>query len=333
MTRFPSPLTTATLLLLLLSVAAMAADTGPLSVDTEGGNDVLAPLAAVPIEPEPANSSVVASRSLAAPTLVPCTDTKKPFKVEGQSGKKKCAGWKKVKGVCDKSDTVSSMCAKSCATNTDTGRIKVQGQNGQKKCKDWEKKGLCTSAMKKYGGAPLFTVCEKSCNHCPAAPTGPTLVPCTDTKKKKIKVEGQSGNKKCAWWKKKVKGVCDNLIKGKSDTVSSVCAKSCATNTVNGRIKVQGQNGQKKCKDWEKKGQCTSAMKKYGGAPLFTVCEKSCNHCGGPPTEAPTTTFAPSATFAPTETWPPSATFKPTETFKPSNTKNPAYNSAPPSDD
>merc|ERR1711865_33671 len=125
-----------------------AADTGPLSVDTEGGNDVLAPLAAVPIEPEPANSSVVASRRLAAPTLVPCT-------------------------------------------NTDTGRIKVQGQNGQKKCKDWEKKGLCTSAMKKYGGTPLFTVCEKSCNHCPAAPTGPTLVPCTDTKKK-----NQSGRSK-----------------------------------------------------------------------------------------------------------------------------------------
>merc|ERR1712028_114189 len=133
---------------------------------------------------------------------------------------------------------------------------------------------------------------------------------------KKIKVEDQSGNKKCALWKKKVKGVCDSFVKGKSDTVSSMCAKSCATNTITGRIKLEGKNGQKKCKDWVKKnqGQCASPMQD-GGAPLFTVCEKSCNHCGGPPTEAPTTTFPPSATFAPTET------FKPTEW-----TKNPAYN-------
>merc|ERR1711865_644326 len=202
---------------------------------------------------------------------------------------------------------------------------KVQVKGKKKTCDDWAELGKCDSTVKNESFT-VSSVCEQSCNACPAAPTGPTLVPCTDTNKK-IKVEDQSGNKKCASWKKKVKGVCDSLIKGKSDTVSSVCAK----NTITGRIKVQGQSGQgKKCKDWVKKekGLCTSPMKD-GGAPLFTVCEKSCNHCGGPPTEAPTTTFPPSATFAPTETFPPSATFKPTETFKPSNTKNPAYTQKP----
>merc|ERR1711865_450145 len=190
-------------------------------------------------------------------------------------------------------------------------KVKVKGK--KKTCDDWAELGKCDSTVKNESFT-VSSVCEQSCNACPAAPTGPTLVPCTDTNKK-IKVEDQSGNKKCAGWMKKGKGVCDSFVKGKSDTVSSECAKSCATNTVTGRIKVQGQSGQgKKCKDWEKKGQCTSPMKD-GGAPLFTVCEKSCNHCGGPPTEAPTTTFPPSATFTPTET------FKPTEW-----TRNPAYN-------
>merc|ERR1711865_181748 len=193
-------------------------------------------------------------------------------------------------------------------------RKKSQSERKKKTCDDWAELGKCKSTVKNESFT-VSSVCEQSCNACPAAPTGPTLVPCTDTNKK-IKVEDQSGNKKCASWKKKVKGVCDSFVKGKSDTVSSMCAKSCATNTVDGRIKVQGQSGQKKCKDWVKKekGLCTSPMKD-GGAPLFTVCEKSCNHCGGPPTEAPTTTFPPSATFAPTET------FKPTEWAK-----NPAYN-------
>merc|ERR1711865_1028632 len=165
---------------------------------------VLAPLAAVPIEPEPANSSVVASRSLA-----PCT--------HGAPGKK----------------------------------VKVKGK--KKTCDDWAELGKCKSTVKNESFT-VSSVCEQSCNACPAAPTGPTLVPCTDTNKK-IKVGDQSGNKKCASWKKKVKGVCDSFVKGKSDTVSSVCAKSCATNTVTGRIKLEGKNGQgKKCKDWVKKG-------------------------------------------------------------------------------
>merc|ERR1711865_885878 len=117
---------------------------------------VLAPLAAVPIEPEPANSSVVASRSLA-----------------------------------------------SC-TNSAPGK-KVQVKGKKKTCDAWAELGKCKSTVKNESFT-VSSVCEQSCNACPAAPTGPTLVPCTDTNKK-IKVEDQSGNKKCASWKKKVKGV------------------------------------------------------------------------------------------------------------------------------
>merc|ERR1712028_300963 len=129
--------TTATLLLLLLSVAAMAADTGPLSMGTEGGNDVLAPLAAVPIEPEPANSSVVASRSLA-----PCTNS--------APGKK----------------------------------VKVKGK--KKSCDDWAELGKCDSTVKNESFT-VSSVCEQSCNACPAAPTG-----CTNSAPgKKVKVKGK----------------------------------------------------------------------------------------------------------------------------------------------
>ena len=166
MTRFPSPLTTAMLLLLLSVAATTAAETGPFSVETEDGHDVLAPFAPVPIEPEPA------SRSLAS-----CTNTeKKKFKVTDENGKpltgkKNCKGWAKLK-KCDslvnnKKFTVASVCKKSCVTNTITKKFQVKGPL-KKKCDYWAKNDHCTS---KKNGEPVFTVCEKSCNHCGEAPS------------------------------------------------------------------------------------------------------------------------------------------------------------------
>ena len=279
MTRFPSPLTTAMLLLLLSVAATTAAETGPFSVETEDGHDVLAPLAAVPIEPEPA------SRSLAS-----CTNTKKnKFKVTDEDGKKNCKGWAKLK---------------KCDSMVNNKKFTVK------------------------------SVCGKSCNECGAAPTDapseapsatPTPEPCTDSKvgdKKKFQVKGQGTKKKnCKIWKQKKQ--CDSLVKKESFTVASVCKKSCVTNTITNKFKVKGQGKlKKKCDYWAKNDHCTS--KKNNGEPVFTVCEKSCNHCGEAPSAAPTTTWQPSATFTPTATWAPSATFPPTDTHPPSNTKEPS---------
>lgn len=137
MTRFPS-LTTATLL--LLSVAATAADTGPFSVETDGGNDVLAPLAPVPIEQA---NSVAASRSLAS-----CTNIEQgKFKVEGSSGKKTCGKWAQKKKcnstVKKESFKVFEVCGKSCVTNTETGKFKVKGSSGKKTCAKWANNKKC----------------------------------------------------------------------------------------------------------------------------------------------------------------------------------------------
>merc|ERR1740127_341454 len=91
-TRFLS-LTTATLL--LLSVAATVADTGPFTVQSD-------------------DASVAASRILAS-----CTNTKKGiFKIQGNSKAKTCAKWaskKKCNSLVKKKNyTVSSVCGKSC---------------------------------------------------------------------------------------------------------------------------------------------------------------------------------------------------------------------------
>ena len=335
MTRFPSPLTTA-MLLLLLSVAATAAETGPFSLETEDGHDVLAPFAPVPIEPEPA------SRSLAS-----CTNTeKKKFKVTDENGKpltgkKNCKGWAKLK-KCDslvknKPYTVASVCAKACVTNTKKNKFKVKNETekGKKNCNQWAKLDKCNSMVNNKD----FTVsswCGKSCNECGAAPTDapseapsatPTPEPCTDSKvggKKKFKVTDENGKvepgkKNCKKWAKLKK--CDSMVNNKKFTVASVCKKSCVTNTITKKFQVKGPL-KKKCDYWAKNDHCTS--KKNNGEPVFTVCEKSCNHCGEAPSAAPTTTWQPSATFTPTATWAPSATFAPTDTHPPSNTKEPS---------
>merc|ERR1711865_875899 len=130
----------------------------------------------------------------------------KKVKVKGK--KKTCDDWAEL-GKCkstvkNESFTVSSVCEQSCnacpasptgCTNSAPGKkVKVKGK--KKTCDDWAELGKCKSTVKNESFT-VSSVCEQSCNACPAAPTGPTLVPCTDTNKK-IKVEDQSGNKKCA---------------------------------------------------------------------------------------------------------------------------------------
>merc|ERR1712028_271653 len=134
-----------------------------------GGNDVLAPLAAVPIEPEPANSSVVASRSLA-----------------------------------------------TCTNSAPGKKVKVKGK--KKTCDDWAELGKCDSTVKNESFT-VSSVCEQSCNACPAAPTG-----CANSAPgKKVKVKGKK--KTCDDWAEL--GKCDSTVKNESFTVSSVCEQSC----------------------------------------------------------------------------------------------------------
>merc|ERR1711865_46620 len=125
MTRFPS-LATATLL--LLSVAATAADTGPFTVQSD--------------------DSVAARRILAS-----CTNTKKgTFKVEGSTKKRNCKGWAN-KGKCNsnlnkESGKVSSVCGKSCVTNTKKGTFKIEGSKNKKTCAGWANKKNVTKISK-----------------------------------------------------------------------------------------------------------------------------------------------------------------------------------------
>ena len=155
MTRFLS-LTTATLL--LLSVAATVADTGPFTVQSD-------------------DASVAASRILAS-----CTNTKKGiFKIQGNSKAKTCAKWAK-NGKCNslvkkESFTVSSVCAKSCVKNTKKGIFKIQGKSKAKTCAKWASKKKCNSLVKKKDYT-VSSVCGKSCDHCAAAPTAaPSAAP------------------------------------------------------------------------------------------------------------------------------------------------------------
>jgi len=55
------------------------------------------------------------------------------------------------------------------------------------------------------------------------------------------------------------------------------------------KFKIKKSNGKKTCAKWAEKDKCTSNLKD-GGEPVFTVCEKSCDHCGEAPSAAPTDT-------------------------------------------
>merc|ERR1711865_1210780 len=98
-------------------------------------------------------------------------------------------------------------------------RKKSQSERKKKKtCDDWAELGKCDSTVKNESFT-VSSVCEQSCNACPAAPTG-----CTNSAPgKKVKVKGKK--KTCDDWAEL--GKCDSTVKNESFTVSSVCEQSC----------------------------------------------------------------------------------------------------------